>query len=472
MEFKVEAKELRDVLKVGRAFSRVGAVSGKVEQSIVILQDREHGHYEVHSKRDVASFRYKMKTARAVDRDDLVYALNAESVDKCARQLVDGECIVKTGDRTIVVSQPAIGKVHSIDVSIVPATQHELYLLRCVSSGALVARKNDVMTALTEMATMMMRAPDNRPHNFFYVDVNRKELCASDSHQLMVYRYEGQNVPEDMKLRISINPASVWLMRVIAAFGDELRINVGNGLHLECNDAFGEFNVTNDRTPADWKLLVPGELQFMVQSNVLERIVDMALAQKSRWVRIESLQHSVVALVGQMTGKQFATENTQIRLADPIGSLAGFGVPVYFLLCAARFFAGEDTVTIQFSNDCGPVRFSVSRGAVSKIHYMMPAVMQLPVLPPLMKEMEGIGRSTIEVVPQAKGEPVTAKSLISGDVIEKGSERFLVWWTALDLDLIKLEVLDGKWRRTGKVRTNRLSSYEKTAVFCIPQKRE
>jgi len=201
-------------------------------------------------------------------------------------------------------------------------------------------------------------------------------------------------------------------------------------------------------------------------------MVDMALSQVGRWVRIESTDNGVWAMTGAVDANVLQVSQKRLKLSDSIGTHGAFLVPVYYLLCAAKFFAGDGTATVEFSDDLGPVRVSVNMdGLEEKQLYLMPHAMAMGLVPEQWAEFGDVGRRDIKVTKGA-GELVSAKGLTSGDVIEKGAERFLVWWVSLDLDLIKLESLDGHWKRTGKIRVNRLSSYEKQSVYWMPLERE
>jgi len=479
MEFTVSGTELKNVFKVGRAFSRVGETAGSNERSIVFRQNQVTAAVDVQSKRDLGAFWFLLHSEPTAPADRHVYAVNAEIADKVARLLTDANCTMHLQSSGGVSAATGwvrqSGRQYDLALTVLIERQVGTAMISLVDAGTVVGDKRELMVSLTEMASMMLRASD-RPHNFFYLDTLRDEVCACDSHQLMIHKLGLVGPRADGALvRARIHAGAIWLMKVIAAFGDDLKVNLVNDrtIQIECGGAYGVFTSQEAVVEIpDWRLMQLGGLEFMINGQRLEKLVDMALSDGARWLRFTLEEEGVWALAGMMEGKNFQPQTKKMRVADPIEGRGSFGLPIYYMLCASKYFAGMNAVTVRFANDLGPILFRSNEGGVDRKQYLMPAAMTVfdDRAVSEMKEFALIGSESI-AVQRETGNAVSAKSLISGDVIEKGAERFLVWWVALDLDMIKLELLDGRWRRTGKLRTNRLSSYDKTAVYQLPQKK-
>jgi len=287
MEFKINGRELKNVLKVGRAFSRVGENSSPQERSILFIQDPVSCKVKVESTRDLGTFSYTMDSEAMDVVDTNRYFVNAETADRCARELTDASCAVKislvSGSATAVVGEVTQArKTFRLEGRISPTVRD--FVLGEEGTPVVVCDKGSFISILNEMSTMMLRASE-RPHNFFYLDVDRSEIVACDSHQLMRYKFstEAVNSTGDNRGLAMIQPNAVWLMKVISAFGEDLKIRVldQNRFMIQSNGAIGVFQGLAQEKVPDWRLMDVGAVTFQMRAAFFRK--DGGYGSVSSW---------------------------------------------------------------------------------------------------------------------------------------------------------------------------------------------
>jgi len=456
MEFEIQGSELREAIKLARQFSRQGANLPLLAKSIIFAH--AGGGVKMMATRDIGTFCHVLETRNYRNPGGHNWAIDSVAADSVRKTLKDVTYTVRAeygqnrvqfieGERVITTFTARPTRT----LPVVPAFQHDVR----------ITNPTDFFNSLIMGAQLAMKAKDGGPYSFLYIDFGRKEICASDSRECLSdsVSVNTDNFPHTAEF--GINPWSARLMKTIGAIGDpteiKLAISEGNLIILNGRTA-GIFKGTGLSDFPDWRFLSVGDHSLSVSPEVIHDLIDQAMCSSVRSVRIENLDTGVWSTAGLCEGRVFTGSAYKNRIADPSEPGGDFSMDVASLLEAVNAFKAEKEVKIEFGPDSGTVKFS---GSHRKLFILPLSVREtrtnLDIPAPLSINMDNTREENTG--------SVSARVLTPGDVIERGTERFVVKWVALDLDLIKMEMLGGRLQRTGKYRMARVSTLDTKDMF-------